>query len=895
MEENAAPPAPPAPAPAPKKRSVWRRIFRFFLWTGLSFVFLLILAVVLGYIYREEVKRYVVAEVNKHLSTTIIVAPEDIDLTVIRSFPNASVEFKNVKALDAADIPKRDTLFSAGKIGLEFNLIDLFRKNYKIRHITADDVALNVWVDKNGRDNYHFLKSTPDTAASDTAHVAFALESIELKNVSLRYRDRRVNSDYKVDLEKAHCSGDFSSDNYTFSADAKFFVHHLKQEKTTYFSDNEGSLDLEVQVDDKAGSYAIDKCSLHLADFALTAGGNIVEQKRGTQLDLAVKGDDIDLAAALSLMPAKYHDKLASYDSEGKLLLDASVKGLYNDSVMPVIKATFETSKGTSLTNTKAALSLEDVVVKGVFSNEPGHSQLDVTSFSFHSGGSKLEGKWRLENFDHPEIEASVEGSIGMRDLQIILQNDTVELAEGAVDVNVHTSGKPADGKTFKTDDLRHFNTTGEITMRNTTLHLKQSPLRVDSLNGKMVFNGNDLSVDNFSGRLAGNDFSLDGTLRNLLPWLLTDKENLAIEATLRSRRLDLNKLLTSEGGEKQTDKSDTTYRLSFPASLRLSLRTEIDHITFRKFEAANLRGNVELRDRKLVVDPVMFSTMDGAVSGSGMIDGARGDSLLITCNAKITKVNISKLFGEMENFGQEVLQEKHLRGLLTADVQFASIWGTDLEANMDKIYAHSDVMIERGELIGFEPMKALSDYIKVTELNDIKFATLKNQVEIRNRKVLIPFMDIESSAMNIGMSGSHGFDNMVDYKFRIRMEEYMARKAKNSRRENEEFGEVEPDGGHRFSLYLSMTGPLDNPKISYDRKSAVQKVKDDIKNEKQNLKQILHEEFGWFKKDSTVTKNDDPKKKKDPKAKSKDDDGKFIIKWDEDDKDKKLNDGDDF
>ena len=60
------------------------------------------------------------------------------------------------------------------------------------------------------------------------------------------------------------------------------------------------------------------------------------------------------------------------------------------------------------------------------------------------------------------------------------------------------------------------------------------------------------------------------------------------------------------------------------------------------------------------------------------------------------------------------------------------------------------------------------------------------------------------------------------------------------------------------------MTGTLEHPVIKYDSKSAIQNVKKDLKVEKQTLKTILKDEFGLFKKDSTLndkkTKTDETK-----------------------------------
>ena len=145
--------------------------------------------------------------------------------------------------------------------------------------------------------------------------------------------------------------------------------------------------------------------------------------------------------------------------------------------------------------------------------------------------------------------------------------------------------------------------------------------------------------------------------------------------------------------------------------------------------------------------------------------------------------------------------------------------------------------------------------------------------------------MEIKSSALNLSISGVHTFNNEIDYKIKMLLSDLLANKMKRNKKENEEFGKVEDDGTGKTNLFLSMTGTVDNPVIKYDRKSAVEKIKQDFKKERQNLKTILREEFGWLKKDTTSTN-----KKQKPKEK----DDKFIIKWDEDAKDEKP-DKDDF
>ncbi len=65
------------------------------------------------------------------------------------------------------------------------------------------------------------------------------------------------------------------------------------------------------------------------------------------------------------------------------------------------------------------------------------------------------------------------------------------------------------------------------------------------------------------------------------------------------------------------------------------------------------------------------------------------------------------------------------------------------------------------------------------------------------------------------------------------------------------------------------MTGTAEDPIVAYDTKGVREKIKQDLKEEKKDLKQMLYEEFGWFKKDTTIRKEDVlPKKQRDNKNK---------------------------
>ncbi|MFM9027062.1 MAG: AsmA-like C-terminal region-containing protein, partial [Bacteroidota bacterium] len=303
----------------------------------------------------------------------------------------------------------------------------------------------------------------------------------------------------------------------------------------------------------------------------------------------------------------------------------------------------------------------------------------------------------------------------------------------------------------------------------------------------------------------------------------------------------------------------DTSYKLKLHPRLSGDMNVSIGHIKFRKLKADKLTGKVQLSNQTLICQGLHFRAMEGEVSMDAIINAARKDSVIMSCDALMNKLDIKELFHELENFDQDVMTDRHVKGVVTSSIQFRSSWTRDLTIDPTKARATCDITIENGELNDFKPILQLSKYLKVKDLRNIRFSTLHNVISISNEVITIPSMEIKSTALDITASGTHDFNNLVDYRIRLYLSDVIGKKV---RQQSTEFGEVEDDGLGRMQLFLSMKGPVDDPKITYDRKAVAEKIKTDISREKATIKQIFKEEFGRTKRDSV--KKEPVKTKKD-------------------------------
>ncbi|MBC8173064.1 MAG: hypothetical protein H7X71_04080, partial [Chitinophagales bacterium] len=107
--------------------------------TGLvSFIAVLLLsAVLIPLLFEDSIKRLFIQELNKNLATEVVIDENDIDLTILKHFPNATVVFKNVGIRESIQ-DSRNNFLHADEISLLFNIRDILKKNYIIQKIIIE-------------------------------------------------------------------------------------------------------------------------------------------------------------------------------------------------------------------------------------------------------------------------------------------------------------------------------------------------------------------------------------------------------------------------------------------------------------------------------------------------------------------------------------------------------------------------------------------------------------------------------------------------------------------------------------------------------------------------------------------------------------------------------------
>ncbi|HEY1038573.1 MAG TPA: AsmA-like C-terminal region-containing protein [Bacteroidia bacterium] len=836
-----------------KPFSIARFLVKTFLWIIASVVIILGVAVILVFVYEDEVKEAVVAELNKNLNAEVKIEPQNIDLTVIRTFPNASVDFRDALCYEALKKEKRDTLFTAGKISLQFSLMDLFNKKYNIKRIDISSVDLNLKVDKRGKENYIIWKE--DTASTDDAPVKFALEKIELKDIKISYRNRQNKTKLLLSLEEADFSGKFNESNYLLESAGIVEAQTITFKDRNYLSNKKLSYAFNVDVGKK--QYIIKTAEVKINEVLLNTQGKFWNVDSLFFADIAFKGKNLDIKTAMSLLPENAKGKIKDYESEGEFYAEGILKGILNSDEVPELSSDFGV-KNARITYVPNNTTLEQVNFIGSYKNMNGEESLELKEINASLKNNKIEGNYRMVNFSDPYLDVNFKTNADLADVVSFYPIDTITKLQGKLNLDAEIKGKLDELKKDFTSTANYAK--GTARFDQVVLQFKYDKKEINIPAGSFTLRGRDVIADSLQVKLGSSDAMLSGELINFIPWILKKKEPLGIVAKCKSANVSLNELMTSE-----TANNSGSSEFYLPEDISMQLDLNVSNTILGKFTAKNIAGKITLKNKQFFSDNLSFESMGGDVALSGILDATQ-EKIRIKGTTRLVGIDVTRMMYEMNNFSQEEITDKHLKGQSTCTFDFSTLWDRKWNCDLNSINVISDVTVERGELNNYKPLESLSKYIELKELQQIRFNTLQSHLEIKNKVITISKTSIQNSALNVEFYGTHTFDNMIDYHIKLLLSDLLAKKPGKNKQLDEELSLVENDPDNKRCVFLLMTGSIEDPVIKYDRKAMKEKVKEDIKAEKQNLKSILKEEFGLFKKDTTLINKPNDHKKVDQK-----------------------------
>lgn len=370
------------------------------------------------------------------------------DLTLFKTFPNVGIDIDNVALINPMAGSPSDTLANIDDLTVVLDIKKLLKeKEIVVRKCILEDAFVNLYTDSIGNNNFDVFKSKETSDTTSTFDYLVDIEEVRLKNSALIYTDDRngmmaqaqgLNLDLKGKMEDKDIDADLTLDAEdlrlkmkaiqlaTKSLDLDFDGDIANMDKIEgvlklntpdislnlnepYLENDTLNLNLPLQFSLKDMKGHLDKAQIGLNRYLFDVDGDVeIADNKDINLDLALNTNALVIEDVLTYLPEKVQQKLSSIEYTGKATLsDVEVKGTFNDSLMPLIKARVVTDNVT--------VNVKQLPYPFTEVNLDGHLDLDLNTEANSFTVNNVKAKFNRSSFTADGVVDDLLGDIGLK------------------------------------------------------------------------------------------------------------------------------------------------------------------------------------------------------------------------------------------------------------------------------------------------------------------------------------------------------------------------------------------------------------------------------------------------------------------------------------------------
>ncbi|MGE5350279.1 MAG: AsmA-like C-terminal region-containing protein [Actinomycetota bacterium] len=800
-------------------------------------------------------------KVNESVNTKISYG--DLRITIFESFPNITVKFIGLLVEPSPFYDRTqfrfenlDTLLYASSLSLTVSMPSLLTGTVAVKSITARDGEVNLLTDKRGDINYEVFTEKKEDGKN------VRLKNITASNIRAVFSDRSSGIRVSGRVNQANLGGEIFRTGIYLNTSLNALLDSASIENTTF---RDIPVEAGIRLRKSPNSLSVARGSLAIADLKFDITGNV--NYSASTLNISIEGKKISISSLISRLPDKWRAFTGNFSPVGIIDLKCAITGQYGEAGKPHIEINYGLSGG-KMNHSASGFRVNNLEFNGAITNGD-HNSAETFRFTMDNltagfGSASVRGSFMLNNLNRPHVTLALDGDLDFNDLGRIFRSGYIENQTGSVSGSVRLSGiipdssRVADALPFMKPDI-------SLNFKNFGASLADRKLILTNVNGSLTVK-NDLIADSLSFNYRDQRFTLNAVLKNFVPWVSGRPEILDISGNLHTDRLVTSMFIAEKRDTAATEDKPSDL---FPADVTASVAIRADSLIFNNFRAAGFSSRLIYKPYVITFGEAKAEGLDGSLTGEFMLSKQKDGGYITRTNLNVRGIDINKAFTSFNNFGQDFIVNDNLRGRLTGNLALLAPLDGNYKVLRKAMVAEAHLLINEGRLVNFAPAESLSSYLDLDELKDISFSKLENDLYINNGTVSIPKMLINSSAVNFTAYGTHGFDGDYSYHVRLLLSEVLSRKARERNRGVSSFGQVRVDGSGKATVPLKIECINDKISVGYDFGQAQDNIKSDIAIEKQSLKGILNEEYGWYETDTTRTRPQESKPK-------------FTITWEE-------------
>lgn len=824
-------------------------------------VFFFILLVSIPLLFQDKVMNLVKTTINNNVNAKVDFS--DSSLSLLRNFPNASVQLSNLTVINNTPF-EGDTLVYAKEVNLALKLTELFKassEQLNIKSFTIDDALVNVLVDKKGNANYDIAKPSETEEAKNEEPSTFGLSinSYAINNATIKYNDEQG----KLNLELAELnhsgSGDFSQSNTELDTQTSTLVS-FGMDGNSYAKNQKIELDAILGMDLTNMKFSFLKNEAKLNNLPLVFDGFVQVNEKNQEVDINFKTPSSDFKNFLGLIPEAYTKSIADVSTTGNFSVNGKVNGIIDDKHIPKLDISMK-SNNASFKYPDLPKSVQNINIDAQIKNTTGKTEntfVTINGLSFKIDQDTFSGKGNIYNLTtNPKINASLKGVLNLANINKAYPIDLENDLSGILKADLHTE---FDMKAIENNTLSRIKNNGKMEVSDFIFSSKDvvNPLHIK--NTVVNFTPGTITLSKFDATSGKSDLNATGTIKNLLGFLLSDKK-LQGNFKLNSNNFYVSDFMqeSPEAIEKkeETSKKDTPKEsLKIPAFLDCAVSANAQTVYYDNLTLKNVRGTLLLKDEKAILQNMNAGIFNGQIALNGEVN-TQQKKPTFDMKLGIKSFDIAQSFTSLDLLQSLSPIAGAMNGKLNSDIDLMGSLNDDFTPNLTSISGNALAELLTTS-INPEKTKALSllnNKLSFIDLKKLDLSDIKTYLSFKEGNVIVKPFDLKYKDIGITVGGNHGFDKTMNYNVTLNVPaKYLGNEAqgllaKLSAKEQQNI---------TVPITANITGNMTSPSVKTDLSSSVTKLSQKLVQQQKDklVNNAIGSLLGNKKKDSTNTTN---------------------------------------
>lgn len=735
---------------------------------GISFFILLLLLIASPFIFQNQIKDLVKTFINNNINAKVKF--NDVDLSFIRSFPQANVSLDNLVITNFEPF-KNDTLANVKQLYLEMSVKELFKTASEapitINSITINDALINLKTNKDGQVNWDIAKENTNNRSSDASNsdgFAFDIENYSINNSAFNYIDESANTLIKVTHINHTGNGIFSGD--TFELDTKTEANvTFSLDSTEYLSNTLIKLDALIDLDIPNQTYTFKDNEGFINDLPLQFKGYVKQLEDGQEIDISFENPGSSFKEFLAVIPKTYAKNLDNVNTTGNFKVNGIVKGKVTEKNIPTLDINI-LSDNASFKFADLPKRVEDISINAQIKNETGlvdDTYVNLNALNFKIDEDVFKSSATIKNLtNNMLVNANIDGVLNLANITkaypIELENELKGILKAKLNTNF-------DMNAIETNAYKRIKNNGMVSISDFEFSSTDIVNPINISNAEVNFNPSTIKLDKFNGTTGQSDLNATGTINNLLGFLLSDKK-LKGDFNVTSNKFVVSDFMIEGGSDapvNQSTEPDTA--LKIPKFLDCNVTANATTVIYDNLNLKDVKGSLNIADGKAKLNNMTSSIFDGNLTLNGLVDTTKEQSKF-NMQLGAYNFNISESFNSLDILQALAPIAKALEGKLNSSIDISGTLGQDFTPILNTISGDAFAKLLTGK---FKPkneqlVATLENKLSFLDFSKLDLKDLTAKLSFNNGQVNVQPFDLKYKDIKMTVGGSHSFSNTMNY-----------------------------------------------------------------------------------------------------------------------------------